>query len=179
MLYILCIQNNISYTFYYYIILYNDNICICIYIYMYMYIYIYVRVHSGRLSVGQFSWWRCDVSSAWKFVGGPAMKIETLLLTLLFRFLEVGVRDKLPAPQTTQIESYPTGFQQFVCDCHCTCLNNNGGFSRDILVWLAGVFVPTAAYFLIRCCRQKEVSESYHASPRRKGGGVVVMPARG
>ena len=138
-----------------------------------------VRVHSGRLSVGQFSWWRCDVSSAWKFVGGPAMKIETLLLTLLFRFLEVGVRDKLPAPQTTQIESYPTGFQQFVCDCHCTCLNNNGGFSRDILVWLAGVFVPTVAYLLIRCCRQKEVSESYHASPRRKGGGVVVMPARG
>lgn len=104
------------------------------------------------------------------------MKIETLLLSLLVRFLEVGVKDRfatLPSPQ----ESSPVEISQ-VCDCHCVCLNNNGLGARDILVGGVGVLISILAFNLIRCCRRKEDIDLHHASPRRKGGGVVVMPAR-
>ncbi len=118
------------------------------------------------------------MSQVHEFNGGPAMKIETLLLSLLVRFLEVGVKERLPALPSPTVDPPVFSIPQVVCDCHCVCLNNSGLGSRDFLVGLVGASLPIILYFLSQCCRQKEVPNLEHASPRRKGGGVIVMPAR-
>lgn len=98
------------------------------------------------------------------------MKVETLLLAFVARFLEAGFREKasyIPDPS-------PTIHQVCKCDCACSCTT----------VWdipLVGLGVVALISLLLAllwsCCRPRGVASPYHGSPRRKGLGTVTVPS--
>ena len=102
------------------------------------------------------------------------MKIEAILLSLVCRFLEVGLREKqLVQPQEITSTQH---LHSCDCDCSCYCLSNPGIQVREIVLIALLSFAILYIWYLRRT---KEEPPSLHASPRRKGGGIVVMPSRG
>ena len=105
-----------------------------------------------------------------KFKRVGAMKVETLLLALVARFFEAGIREKV-----TYIPE-PIQSSQQVCNCDCTC-----GCTTvwEISLVGAGVIVLLLALLGLvwNCCRPKGSVSAYHGSPRRKGLGTVTVPS--
>lgn len=96
------------------------------------------------------------------------MKAETFLLSLILRFLEVGRERQVLVQDSQAIHHHHT------CSCECSCVSDRGLTGRE--GFLLTLLLVSCGYILYQRCR-KEDPPSLHGSPRRKGGGVVVLPA--
>ncbi len=97
------------------------------------------------------------------------MKLETLLLGLLFRAVEVGLRSPfvLPAP-ANPIESH----SGHTCNCTCTFQVATSTSSHwDFLLGLGAGSLLTGGAGFVR--GQLLKVPSFHDSPRRRGGGYI------
>ena len=107
------------------------------------------------------TWYLCS-SEKW------GMKLETLLLGLLFRAAEVGLRSP-PAPLPPATVDPNPGL---VCNCSCTCQVAAGSSSHWECFLGFGVGSAIAGGVGFVRGRRSQVPV-FNDSPRRRGGGYI------
>lgn len=105
------------------------------------------------------------------------MKVESILLALCAKFLEVGFKDRYVPYYPPIVEPGHTyTLQNTTCQCNCICAVSGASFHWGHALFTLAVSLAT---FAVGWWWARRLPPTYHGSPRRKGGGVITLPTWG
>ena len=102
------------------------------------------------------------------------MKATALAILLVSHLAEVGLRTLPKALEAFNADPGAGQVYNQTCVCHCICDSFKYHFPSAILGLLFGLLA--GSLIGVVSCQSSEVVHGYE--PRRRGGGIVIMPPR-